>query len=68
MIDAPGLAEVFIDLTVRHGLPRLPRLDCTARFSLHLQVLVLLVLLPSLIAVTTYASSTRTLNTNLMVA
>ena len=37
---APGLTEVFIDLTFRHGPPRPPRLDCTLRLSLHLQVLV----------------------------
>ena len=46
MIDAPGLAEVFIDLTVRHGLPWPPRLDCTSRLSCHLKVLVFSVLLP----------------------
>ena len=46
MIDAPGLAEVFIDLIVRHGLPWPPRLDCTSRLSCHLKVLVFFVLLP----------------------
>ena len=42
MIDAPGLAEVFIDLIVR----RPPRLDRTSRPSHHLKVLVFFVLLP----------------------
>ena len=46
MIDAPGLTEVFIDLTVRHGPPRPPWLDCTIRLSRHLKVLVFSVLLP----------------------
>ena len=44
--DALGLAEVFMDLIVRHGPPRPPRLDCTSRLSHHLKVLVFFVLLP----------------------
>ena len=39
-INAPGLAEVFIDLVVRHGPPRPPRLNCTSRLSCHLKVLI----------------------------
>ena len=46
MIDAPGLAEVFIDFTVRHGPPWPPRLDCTSRLSRQLKVLVFFVLVP----------------------
>ena len=45
-IDAPGLTEIFIDLIVRHGPPRPPRLDRTLRLSCHLKVLVFFVLLP----------------------
>ena len=46
MIDALGLTEVFIDLTVYHNLPQPLRLDCTLRLSCHLKVLVFFVLLP----------------------
>ena len=46
MIDAPGLAEVLIDLIVRHSPPRPPQLDYTSRLSCHLKVLVFFVLLP----------------------
>ena len=54
MIDAPGLAKVFIDLIVRHhGLSN-------SRLNLDLQVLVPAVPLSSSTAVTTYASSIRT--------
>ena len=45
-IDAPGLAEVFIDLVVGHGPPRPPRLNRTSRLGRHLKVLVFFVLLP----------------------
>ena len=44
--DALGLAEVFMDLIVRHGPPRPPRLDCTSRLSRYLKVLVIFLLLP----------------------
>ena len=40
-INAPGLAEVFIDLIVRHGPPRPPRLNCTLRLSSHDPILVI---------------------------
>ena len=40
------IAEVFIDLIVRHGPPRPPRLYRTLRLSRHLKVLVFFMLLP----------------------
>ena len=45
-MDALGFAEVFIDLIVRHGSPRPPRLDRTSRLNRYLKVLVFFVLLP----------------------
>ena len=52
-INAPGLAEVFIDLVVRHGPPQPPRLDHRRlRLSLHFQVLVPAVPISGSVAVT----------------
>ena len=45
-IDAPGLAEIFIDLTVWHDLPQPLWLNCTSRLNCHLKVLVFSMLLP----------------------
>ena len=46
MVDAPRLAEVFIDLTVQHGPPQPSWLDCTSRLSRHVKVLVFSMLRP----------------------
>ena len=43
-IDAPGLAEVLIDLIVWHGLPQPLWLDRTSRLNRYLKVLFLFVL------------------------
>ena len=56
-MNALGLAEVFIVLTVRHIPPRPPQLDCTLRLNRHLKVLVFSVLLPRRQATTIQSSS-----------
>ena len=56
-INAPGLAEVFIVVTVRHVPPRPPRLDYTLRLNRHLKVLVFSMLLPRRQATTIQSSS-----------
>ena len=68
MIDAPELAEIFIDLIVWHSIPQPPQLNCTSRLSFHLQILVPPIPFSSSTTVTTHASSMKTLIRNLMTA